>query len=260
MDHKNWERFRGAVTLSLHCLSSRPAEYSERVPLGVWLFQWEKESSRWTSNFQALLDDFWESQFSLTSQGSLRKPVKPDHRESAREEKGVRLTATSVWIMADCFPIDNGSHAESPAIYRTKPVDPSGQGARLAVYLVWVFGQQAFPWDPSYDFSWRGWQASNPVQLLITGSSPAQTGSLAKDRRQLWSPSYGTLREISQQPRPNVEHSLQPLLNWEPKQQFQATSEHSPQFQTCRKRSQHPCLIANKTHTNQANKQINSIA
>lgn len=121
--------------------------------MGVWLFQWEKESLRWTFNFQAFLDDFWESQFSLTSRGSLRKPVKPDHRESAREEKGVRLTATSVWIMADCFPIDNSSHAESSAIYRTKPVDPSGQGARLAVYLVWVFGQQAFPWDPSDDFS-----------------------------------------------------------------------------------------------------------
>lgn len=59
--------------------------------------------------------------------------MRVDHRESAREEKGVRLIATSVWIIADCFHIGSGSHAESPAIYRTKPVDPSGQGAQLAV-------------------------------------------------------------------------------------------------------------------------------
>jgi len=53
---KHIKRVRGAVSLSLHCLSSRPAEYPERVPLD--LFQWEKEGSRWTSSFQAFLDDF----------------------------------------------------------------------------------------------------------------------------------------------------------------------------------------------------------
>lgn len=173
-----------------------------------------------------------------------------NHRKYAKEEKegGPQQPVCGSWqsvFLLAVAPMHRVQPSTEPSQWTQVDRELSQQ-----FYLVWVFSQQAFPWSLSYDFAWREWQVSKPVQLLITASSPAQPRSLAKDHKQLWSHSMANSgRVVSQQPCPNLKHSLQPFMSWEPKQQFQATSGHSPLLQTFRKPSQYPCLIANKIHT-----------
>ena len=64
------ENKRSSFTLTMSPFPRPTQSHREKVPLGLWFYQWGKENLRHTSSISNYLGHFLEDHFSFTAQGN----------------------------------------------------------------------------------------------------------------------------------------------------------------------------------------------